>query len=166
MEIVFNEIIDSKEKMYNVDRTNPYNVAALVVHTLCNYDIGNDVIFYDMLSFLEGEYQTISELDKQNIKDRMIQNDKYKIIGKSYFVGATPENDYNPSIPYKVDVIENDYTDSEQGYKRLLLKSGGADSPRPITLRLAKDGNYYLWSNTYMGLLSDIRQVESSNPWV
>ena len=165
MEIVFNEIIDSKEKMINVDRTNPYNVAALVVHTICSYDKNNDLKFYEMLKYLVGEYQTISELDKQKIRDRMLQNEKYKVIGKSYFVGATPENDYTPDVPYKVNIIENDYSNSEEGYKRLLLKSGGADSPRPITLRLAKDGIYYLWSDSYMSLLSDIKKSENENPW-
>ena len=28
-----------------------------------------------------------------------------------------------------------------------------------------KDNNYYVWSDSFMGLLSDIRQPESSNPW-
>lgn len=165
MIIKFNEIIDSKEKMMEVDRTNPYNVAALLVHAICNYDINDDSKFVEMLEYLEGEFQTITPLAKQSIKDRMLQNDKYSFIGKSYFVGAVPGNDYNPSIPYEIDVTENDYSDDAEGYKRLFLKSGGADSIRPITLRLAKDGNYYVWSDSYMGLLSDIRPVESSNPW-
>ena len=70
-----------------------------------------------------------------------------------------------PQTPYEVEVIENDYSNETEGYKRLFLKSGGADSPRPITLRLAKDGNYYVWSDSFIGLLADIRQPESSNPW-
>jgi hypothetical protein len=166
MKVSFNEIIDSKEKMKDFDRTNPYNVSALLVHVLCNYNAGNENNFYDMLQFLEGEYQTISSLDKQNVRDRMFQNNKSTFIGKSYFVGAIPDNDYTPSLPYEVEVVENDYSDVEQGFKRLFLKSGGADSPRPILLRLAKDGNYYIWSNSYIGLLADIKPIESSNPWV
>ena len=65
----------------------------------------------------------------------------------------------------KIEVIENEYTDDNEGYKRLLLKSGGADSPRPVMLRLAKDGNYYIWSDSFLGLLADIKKIESANPW-
>ena len=102
---------------------------------------------------------------KQNIKDRMLQNEKYSYIGKSYFKGSTPENDYTPSSPYEIEITETPYTDVEEGYKKLFVKSGGADSLRGITLRLAKDGNYYVWSDSFMGLLSDVRPLESTNPW-
>ena len=61
--------------------------------------------------------------------------------------------------------FDNPYTDSEEGFKRLLVKSSGADNDRPVTVRLAKDGNYYIWSDTIMGLLTDIRKPESNNPW-
>jgi len=44
----------------------------------------------------------------------------------------------------------------------LYLQSGGADSPRGVQLRLAKDGKWYLWEQY---LLADIRPPESTNPW-
>ena len=135
-----------------------------LVHVICNYNKDNTNEFYEMLQYLLGDFQPLSELMKQSIKDRMLQNEKYSYIGKSYFLGAIPENDYNTTSPYQIEITENEYTDQEEGFKRLFLKSGGADSPRPITVRLAKDGNYYIWSDSFMGLLSDIRQVESSNP--
>ena len=161
----FEKIYLSLEEIKTVDRTDPYNVVALFVHTMCNYNPSEPEKFYNILQYLVGDFQPLSEIMKQNIKDRMLQNNKYGFIGKSYFIGATPENDYTPSIPYEIEVKENPYTDSEEGYKKLFLKSGGADSERPITLRLAKDGNYYIWSDSFMGLLSDIRPLESSNPW-
>ena len=165
MKISYEKILTSLEEIKRIDRTNPYNVVALFVHTICNYNPKDSEEFYEMLQYLVGEYQPLSELMKQSIKDRMLQNDKYGYIGKSYFIGATPENDYTPSVQYEIEVKENPYTDSEEGYKKLFLKSGGADSERPITLRLAKDGNYYIWSDSFMGLLSDIRPLESTNPW-
>jgi hypothetical protein len=165
MIVTFEKIMNSKVDLQLLDRSNPYNVAASLVHVFTNYDLNNTSNFYDMLQFLMGDFQPISEMMKQNIKDRMTQNNKYPYIGKSYFKGATPDNDYTPSVPYEVEVIENAYTDENEGYKRLFLKSGGADSPRPVTLRLAKDGNYYVWSDSFMGLLADIRGLESANPW-
>ena len=50
---------------------------------------------------------SVSTMMMQNIKDRMMQNNKSSFIGKSYFVGATPNNDYTPSIPYEIEVSEN-----------------------------------------------------------
>ena len=165
MMLEFEKIIDSKEELEKYDRTNPNMVVALLVHTMCNYDKDNKDKLFDMLQYLMGDFQPLSPLAKQNITDRMMQNDKYPYIGKSYFVGATPDNDYTPSNPLEIEVTENVYSDSEEGYKKLFVKSGGADSPRGITLRLAKDGNYYIWSDSFMGLLADIRKPESTNPW-
>ena len=51
------------------------------------------------------------------------------------------------------------------GYAVLYLKSGGADAKRPITLRIKKDGNWVLWSDSILGILSDIRPPEKDNPW-
>lgn len=165
MKIEFSKIMSSKSELEKLDRTNPYNVVAMFANTICNYDVKDDSNFIEMLQYLMGDNQPISNLMKQQIKDRMTQNDKYGYIGKSYFEGATPDNDYTPSTPYVVNVTDNPYTDENEGYKRLFLKSGGADSERPVTVRLAKDGNYYIWSDSFMGLLSDIRKPESSNPW-
>jgi len=161
----YEKIFTSLDEMKGINRTDPYNVVGLYVHAICNYEDNNPNKLYEMIQYLLGEFQPLSELMKQNLKDRMLQNDKYKFIGKSYFVGATPKNDYTPTIPYEIEIKENPYTDSEEGYKKLFLKSGGADSDRPITLRLAKDGNYYLWSDSFIGILSDIRPIESTNPW-
>ena len=165
MNIEFNRILTSVEELKEYDRTNQFNVAALFIHAICNYNPSDDTIFYDMLSYLMGPNQDISNMMKQNIKDRMMQNDKYPFIGKSYFIGSTPENDYTPDDTYTIVVKENPYSYENEGYARLFLKSGGADSERPITLRKAKDGNYYLWSDSIIGLLADIRQKESDNPW-
>ena len=44
----------------------------------------------------------------------------------------------------------------------MFIQSGGADSPRYVQLRKAKDGKWYLWEQF---LLADIRQPESADPW-
>ena len=164
MIVKFEKILNTKADLEKTDRTKPENVAALLIHAFSNYNPSNAENCYEMLQYLYGDFQPLSVFMKQNIKDRMMQNEKYKFIGKSYFNGATPTNDYTPT-QYEIEVIKNDYSETEPGFIRLFLKSGGADSPRPVTLRLAKDGNYYIWSDSCMGLLADIRQPESSNPW-
>jgi hypothetical protein len=83
-------------------------------------------------------------------------------VPRSYFKGATPANDYKPDEPYTITVSENPYSYDDQGYAKLYLQSGGADSPRPIQLRQAKDGKWYLWEQF---ILADIRKPESADPW-
>ena len=164
MEVKFDKILTTKAELERFNRNDPNNVAALLIHTFCNYNPNNTNEFFEMLQYLYGEFQPLSPLMKQSVQDRMKQNEKYKFIGKSYFKGANPNNDYTPT-EYTIDVTKNPYSEVEGGYLRLFLKSGGADTERPVTLRLAKDGNYYIWSDSCMGLLSDIREPESNNPW-
>ena len=110
-------------------------------------------------SFLRGP-RPLSGVDKQFIRDRFMDGKDY--IPRSYFKGATPQNDYTPVEPYGIKVSENPYSYTNQGYAKLFLTSGGADSPREVTLRQTKDGKWYLWEQF---LLAGIREPESSNPW-
>ena len=111
-----------------------------------------------MLNYLRGP-RPLSGMDKQFISDRFMDKD---YVPRSYFAGATPENDYRPSMPLTVSVSENPHSYEAQGYAKLFIPSGGADNPRPVQLREAKDGKWYLWEQF---LLPDIRQPESFNPW-
>ena len=94
----YSNIMKNKEDLKTIDRSDALNVAAAMAHVFTNYDKNNTDNFYDMLQFLMGDFQPISEMMKQNIKDRMTQNDKYPFIGKSYFKGATPQNDTTDTI--------------------------------------------------------------------
>ena len=136
---------------------NPFDTAALTVLALCFYPQDKDASI-QMLDLLKGP-QPLSAYEQQFLRDRFSAADYEP---RSYFVGATPNNDYKPAEPYTVKVSENPYSYQEQGYAKLYLQSGGADSPRAVTLRLAKDGKWYLWEQF---LLAGIRQPESSNPW-
>ena len=166
MKKTFEKLNYSLEDLKKYQLLDPAETASLVVNILTNYNPDNEETFFEELSYLMGgEIQPISNLLKQQIKDRMSQNGKWKYIGKSYFIGAKPENDYEPSSPYEVEVKENPYSYTEEGYARLLLKSGGADNERPITLRKLKDGRWLLWSDSILGLLTDIRPSSKENPW-
>lgn len=155
----------TKEELKEVDRTSPYNVVGAFVQVITEYNPKNPNDFYEKLQFLLGDMQPLSEMMKQNIQDRMLQNHKYNYIGKSYFVGASPKNDYTPNENYQIEITENPYSNVQEGILKLFVKSGGADSPRGIMVRLGKDRNYYIWSDSFMGLLADIKPLESTNPW-
>lgn len=158
--IVFDTLPQSYEQFINLPSaamSTPFQTAAMTVLALCFYP-QNSELSLKMLDFLRGP-RPLNGADKQFIADCFRAKD---YVPRSYFVGATPENDYQPNAPYTVEVSENQYSYEEQGIAKLFISSGGADSPRPIKLRKAKDGKWYLWEQF---LLTDIRKPESTNPW-
>jgi hypothetical protein len=158
--IVFADIpgnIEAFKSLEQADLSDPFKTAALTVAALCVYPENKELCF-EMLDYLKGPSK-LSGMDKQFIADRFRDKD---YVPRSYFEGAVPSNNYMPSSPYTVCVSSNSYSFLTAGMAKLFIKSGGADSPRPVELRLAKDGKWYLWQQL---LLSGIRQPESENPW-
>ena len=134
-----------------------FKTTALTIAVLCAYEKNPDGCI-EMLNFLKGPAE-VSTYEKQFIRERL--NGKgYK--ARSFFAGATPENGYKPTIPYVISVSENPYSYQNEGYATLYITSGGADSPRSVQMRKAKDGKWYLWEQF---ILVGIRQPESANPW-
>ena len=159
--IVFQSLPESYEQFINLPQASmstPFQTAAMAVLAFCFYPKDREAC-YKMIDFLRGP-RPMNGADKQFIADRFRAKD---YVPRSYFAGATPSNDYQPVAPYTVEISENQYSYEEQGMAKLFIKSGGADSPRPIKLRKAKDGKWYLWE--YSSILLDIRQPESTNPW-
>ncbi|MGN0528114.1 MAG: DUF6935 domain-containing protein [Eubacterium sp.] len=158
--VVFSVLPDDLQQfkaMPQASLSSPFETAAMTVLALCFYPKDRDDSLA-MLEYLRGP-RPMNNADKQFIADRFRGKD---YVPRSYFLGATPDNDYSPSQPYSIEISENPYTYSEQGFAKLFITCGGADSPRPIKLRLAKDGKWYLWEQA---LLTDVRHPESTNPW-
>jgi len=107
---------------------------------------------------------------KLNLKKRLEGLDKYTYLGKAYFKGATPENQYTPDDPPEV-VLEDINSEPEKStiygtelfiYK-VKISFPGADSERILSLYKDKeDGNWYIFSNTYMGFVVDIKRPRIS----
>ena len=158
--IVFADIPESLEAFKALPQaalSTPFDTAAMTVVALSVYPADKELCFR-MLDYLRGP-RPMNGMDKQFIADRFCDKD---YVPRSYFEGATPNNDYMPATPYTVTVKSDPHSYDEQGIAKLFIPSGGADSPRPIKLRQAKDGKWYLWEQF---LLAGIRQPESSNPW-
>lgn len=158
--IVFDSIpatLESFNDLAEANMNTPHGTAALTVLALCVYPKDRELSL-NMLNTLRGP-RPLSPMDKQFIRDRFMDKD---YVPRSYFKGATPANDYTPDTPYSITVEENPYSYSEENMAKLFISSGGADSPRNLTLRLAKDNKWYLWEQY---LLADIKAPESSNPW-
>ena len=158
--IVLNSMPETYEQFVNLPQaklTTPFDTAAMTVLAFCYYPINKDLCL-QMLDYLRGP-RPLSGMDKSFIADRFRDKD---YVPRSYFEGATPDNDYLPKEPYTIIVKETPYSYVNQGMAKLDIRSGGADSPRQVELRKAKDGKWYLWEQY---ILVDIRQPESSNPW-
>lgn len=152
------ESIAEMQALPESDLGDPYKTAALTVCALCVYAADKD-IGTEMLNWLRGP-RPLNGADISFLNDRFRGGKTY--IPFSYFAGATPENDYTPSQPYRITVESNHVSAAEQGYMKLFIPCGGADSPRPIKLRMRGDGKWFLWEQY---LLTDIRTPKSADPW-
>jgi hypothetical protein len=138
----------------------PQNTAALTIAALALYPTDKNAAL-EMLEFLHGP-KGLSTYDKQFIADRFRDKD---YVPRSYFVGANPQNNYEPVEPYKLVLFENPYSRDQlkDGYLTLHVKSGGADSARQIKLRTKPStGQWFLWEQF---LLADVRPPVAADPW-
>ena len=138
----------------------PQHAAALTVAALCMYPVDKEASF-EMLNYLHGP-RGLTPSDRQFIADRFMDKD---YVPRSYFAGATPDNNYEPSEPYTIKFFENPYArdNIDEGYLTLQIESGGADSPRQIRLRTKPStGEWFLWEQF---ILSDIRPPKAADPW-
>ena len=162
--IIFERIPSNLQELKELsisDLSTPFYTAALTVVSLYIYPENRDESIA-MLNFLKGP-QPLSNYEIQFFSDRF-KGKNY--LPASFFAGATPENGYKPKLPLEIVVIENPYSNTQldEGYVQLFVRSSGADSPRPIKLRLkASTNQWFLWEQM---LLSDIRQPASEDPWV
>ena len=136
----------------------PYQTAALTVCALCAYAADKN-IGTQMLNWLRGP-RPLSNFEISFLDDRLRDGKHY--VPFSYFSGATPENDYMPTQPFTLNVESNPTSDDTQGYFKVILHSGGADSPRSVQLRQKSDGKWLLWEQY---LMPDIRPPKSLDPW-
>lgn len=158
--VAFADLPDTMDAFLSLPQAalaTPYDTAAMTVVALCLYP-ADQALCYQMLDYLRGP-RPMNGMDRQFISDRFRDKD---YVPRSYFAGAMPGNDYTPTAPYTVTVRADPHSFDEQNLAKLFIVSGGADDPRPIKLRLATDGKWYLWEQY---LLTAIRAPESSNPW-
>lgn len=136
----------------------PEYAAGLFLLAVCVYPKDKELA-HKMIDFLKGP-EPMNNYDKQFLRDRMMDKD---YIGYSYFVGSSPQNNYQPNIPYTVEIMPDRSGYSEQGYAKFFIKSSGADMPRPIKMRLKPStGQWFLYEQM---LLAGIVIPVASDPW-
>ena len=146
------------ESMPEASFDTPFKTAALTLAALCNYESDPESV-YAMLDILKGP-DSVSVYEKQFIRDRLAG--KY-YVPFSFFKGALPENNYTPEKPYSITVYANPYSFQNENRATLYVKSGGADSQRP--LRLRKKPSTGQWFLVEIQCLSDIRIPAKDDAW-
>ena len=158
---VFDRLPESADEMKALPEASldtPYKTAALALCALCAYAAAPD-IGKDMLNFLKGP-QPLSQFEISFLNDRFREGKK---IPFSYFEGAVPENGYTPDKPFIVKIFSNPYSFQNEGWAVLHLRSGGADSPRQMKLRLKPgEGKWYLSEQMVM---VGVRPAKQDDPW-
>lgn len=157
----FAKLPESVQELKNLPEASldsPFKTAALSVLALCAYGADKQTGI-EMLDFLKGP-RPLSPAEISFLDDRFRDGQWY--VPFSYFKGATPENNYTPTEPFTVEITSNSNSAANEGYMTLWIKSGGADSPRQLTLRMKGDGRWFLWEQFIM---VGIRTPKSEDPW-
>ena len=162
-EITFNELPVNLMQMQAMPESalkEPHHAAALTIAALCVYPVDKEASL-QMLEYLQGP-RGLTPYDRQFLADRFMDKD---YVPRSYFEGATPDNNYEPAIPYTLTFFENPYSrdNYDEGYITLHIRSGGGDNPRQVKLRTKPStGQWFLWEQF---LLSDIRKPVAADLW-
>ena len=153
------ETLAELQALPEAGRKTPADAAALAVAALCLYPRDKETCI-QMLNWLRGP-RPLSEMDKQFLRDRFMDGKDY--VPRSYFTGAKPENNYTPGSPLTLVFKDRASQPVEKEYRILEIRSGGADSPRSVTLRLKPStGEWFLWEQM---LLAGIRVPVSQDEW-
>ena len=150
--------VDELKALPEAKLNTAFKTTALTILALSRYETDPDAAIA-MLSWLKGP-EEFNTSEQAFLKDRL-KGKEYKV--RSFFSGATPENDYTPSVPYVVAVSENPYSFDNENWATLYVTSGGADNPRPIKLRRKPStGEWFL---NDIQCLADIRLPKSEDKW-
>lgn len=111
------ESLSEMQALPEASLDTPFKAAALTVLALCAYAADKNV-GTEMLNWLRGP-RPLSGQDISFLNDRFRDGKTY--LPFTYFVGATPENNYTPAEPYTVTVESNHVPGEEQGYMKLFI---------------------------------------------
>ncbi len=159
MKFTFEKIpatIEEFKALVNDDLTDPYRTVALLPVALQMFTQDAEASIA-ALNILKGP----EPMNNYNISFMHDRLDDKAYLPLSYFEGATPENDYQPTS-LTIEVLDDPNPQNEKGYQRLFVRSGGADSIRPVKVR-SKGDEWFIWE--YSSIVSGIRIPASQNAW-
>jgi len=170
---------------YKLD--SPYKTMALLLLAFRTWTPQNKTDCQEMLDYLtntnadslktDSEGHKLSrkfseyEVWKQFLTERMNQNTKYRYIGNAYLEGAMPENDYTPTEPITITVRQSVYDPynvrkgTDPSLKQVLISLPGSDSDRYCLFYEDQRGDWRVFSDSWQGLLTDVKQPGEDRIW-
>ena len=140
---------------------SPHFVTALFICCL-NRLPDNSTDTWEMINYLrthtatvgEDNIMKISKDNTQNVVQNLLENDTHgfpSVNGlRSYFAGSSPDNQYTPTTPYQVTIVEkSDIYVTKDGnlYAKLYVESSGYDDPvGPLKLRKVEGHDWLVYS--------------------
>lgn len=126
MQVVIQKIPENlpEFELLAAEGRQPERICALFLCALALFDRNKEAGAAAM-NLLRGP-KPLTPYDCQFLRDRL-RGKSY--LPLAYFEGATPENGYQPQVPYALNVLADPRPqDLEPGYLRVFLKTAGADS--------------------------------------
>ena len=141
---------------------SPHFVTALFICCL-NRLPDNSSDAWNMINYLRTHTATVGENnimkmykgDTQNIVENLLDKDTNGFPWcnglRSYFAGSSPDNQYKPTTPYQVTIVEKSdvYTTAKDGnlYAKLYVESSGDDNlVGPLRLRKVDGHDWLVYS--------------------
>lgn len=155
---IFESLPQTIDELQSYSLKDPFETAALAIAVLYHFEHDIEHAF-TLLNDLKGP-SPMSVFERDFIKERLKQKG-YKI--RSFFEGSTPENQYQPTLPYTIHFYETIYSQVDVNWMTLYVKSSGAGSLRGIKLRQKPSTGQ--WFLNKLQCLSDIRLPSEEDPW-
>ena len=154
--VTVSAIPDEYSELIQMDLTNEYVAGMAMMCVLYNFENNYEKALV-MFDYIMGS-QSYSAYDESFINGQIYQ---YPYVIRSYFKGTSPENGYEVK-DYTIEFTEGVYSRDFEGYVKLFVQSSGADSPRSFTLvQSGENGEWFLSSDTYKGIMAGIRPPKS-----
>ena len=173
--IVFDGLPETAEELETVDRTGKngkFVTAALLIAAYKAWTPESDEACAAMMQALmesPSAKNVHTAFTRDFVRERMMQNGKWAYLADAYFDGASPENGYVPDQPLTVTLREYPYApqlstiyDTELYVEEIVTGFAGAETERKVSVyEDPADGKWYVFSDSYGGLLADIIEPEA-----
>ena len=171
------DLPDTPEEIAQYDLKTPYDTMALLILAFRTWTPENPDTCLKMLDYLTDTGSVIAGTETpcpfsqytpwvNALRDRMMQNEKYRYIGNAYLGGATKDNDYTPTTPYTITLRQSVYDPYKKAdgdspeVKQVLISLAGSENDRYSLFVQDDSGQWKVKGSNWLNLLADVQTPE------